>query len=686
MEGQTKTENGAVAWSTDILGKDMTESKDINDLTSILTSMWSATSMTPESITTQVDDYMQICNSISLTDPITAMNFRTLLMNFGLYKRSVRNGGGRKDESRAVLSGICKANADSSVISRLLKAYFTQGYWKDAWLIYQDSSFTSDIKDLVLSILAKQLKDDRETCMNLDKAKNKETKDNLIKILSNAAKFCPQVKGKKNKKEGSKAKDTVLLIIPLAKLLFPEIKEDTWYYMNVKGKTDTSKKIPVTEKTAVFYKYRSLLNMYTRFMKEIRKNIPFVEKYMKDGSFQNINPSMLTSVNKMKLDNTFKNKLPRYLSSKNTKVPKKKIEEAKLKYGADKRFDTEDRNLLQVKYEKYEEEVTQKQKEKAEKMQELKNKMDNANAEEKKKLEEELEKIKAEKVTNFSAGNPIDILKAYDNSWVSNPTYESCIKEMALGKFADLLDLGILSVSDTSGSMGSSIGNDIRAIDVCIAMTAFFSMNAPGSWNGKFIQFAGKPYVRDANQDLNGKPSFIEFCKYIFKNQINESSTNFEGVLRLLKDLFTGSVSSDLPKYIIFWSDMQFNQTIHLNQGLTAAGQVKELFLSLGFSELDTPYIIFWNLNCHDNRPALASDQGVIMLSGFNPQMLIDLDTIVQNTMPESEFIANEKAIYEEQMKKKKIDTWTTIVQTLTSSLATVDFQASIKELVGHTF
>lgn len=693
IEGQTKTENGATAWSTSVLGKEMTQSEEFNELISILASLWSATGQSAATIKIHTEKYMDICiklqnkylpNDSEYND---INNFITLMMAFTLHKRSVRHGGGRKDESRASLAVICNkfCSSNYSATVKLLKSYFNQGYWKDAWLILSDTNFNSTTKEIVMNILVEQLKNDRLICTKLEKSTDDE-KAKLIKELSNCAKFCPQIKGKKNKKEISKAKDNVQILLPLAKLLFPEFKEDEWYYMNIKGKTDNTKKIPVTEKTAVFYRWRSLLQAYNRFMKEIRKNIPFVEKYMKDGSFHDINPSMLTSVNKLRLDNTFKNKPPRYFNSHNSKIPKQKIEEAKKKYGSANRFESEDRKLCQIRYEKYEEEVKIKQKEKADKLQELKEKMQESNnPEELQKMQEELQKIKDEKVTNFAAGTPIDILKAYGNSFEPNSTYESCITELALGKFADLLDLGILCVSDTSGSMSSTVSGDIQAIDVCTAMTAFFAMHS--QYANKFIQFAGKPYVRDVQAALNKKPTFIEFCKYMFDNQINDTSTNFEAVLEILKQIFTGVQAVNLPKYIIFWSDMQFNMCVQVhNQGLTAAQQLKNLFNDLGFSEEDVPTIVFWNLNFHDNRPALASDQGIVMLAGFNPQMLIDLDTIINNSMPESEFKLNQKAIQEEQIKKKQIDTWTTLVQTLISSQATVPFLTEIKDGIGHSF
>jgi hypothetical protein len=726
--GQTETTNGAVAWATSYLSADMgLNNPEMEALVNTLVTLWSATGMAPDAIRGHALQFLASVKKLRETHQKDADNFLSLLMAYTLYKRSVRHGGGRKDESRESLLPIClEMQAEHpELVKLLLTSYFTQGYWKDAWLLLEKQDLDANIRQTVLGILVERLKLDSQICQELkgigldtdeedaDGAKAaavEEERKLLIKQLSNCAKFCPQVKGqKKGRKKDSTAKNTVELCLPLAKLLFPEIHQDTWYYRNDKGAADKSKKHQVNEKTPVFYKWRSLLKVYTFFMTEIRKQIPYVEKYMHKGTYHEVNPSMLTSLNKTRLDAALKNKPPRYLKpGAKSKIPKKKIEEARIRYGQDIRVNDPDRKQGAERMQLHDEEVAKKQVEKKAKMEEKRRELqelqavqnaDSADEETQKKIEQvkaEMQALQEEKTTNFSAGTPIDVWKAYTGANEVNPTYEACIGELALGPFAQLLQESILCISDTSGSMGNGAYwgapdiQKIEPIDVCAAMTAFFAMHAPAGWSNKFIQFAGRPFVRDVAKTLGHQPTFFEFCSYMLSHELRaccDMSTNFEGVLEVLKSLFTGVSPKDLPKYLIVWSDMQFNQCVQLvNKQLTAAEQLRKLFVEImGFSEDVVPIIVFWNLNAHDNRPAMASDQGVVMLSGFNPKMLLDLHMVVENAVPQAEIDAAAQALLAEQNHKQKVDTWTTIVKTLAGSEATVPFLIAAQELIGHT-
>jgi len=302
--------------------------------------------------------------------------------------------------------------------------------------------------------------------------------------------------------------------------------------------------------------------------------------------------------------------------------------------------------------------------------------------------------MKEQKTMNFSAGTPLDVLQAYEGESKENPIYEACIGELRLGKCQDLSKLKVLCVSDTSGSMERTNYGTTTPFDVCCAMTAFFSMCSPTSYRNKFIQFAGRAFIRDLNEEVKEEPSFFDFIKYMGENRIYDMTTNFESVLAVLKELFTGVESSELPDYLIFWSDMQFNRCVQSsNQDLTAAELLEKLFVEeLDFKKDDVPTIVFWNLNAHDNRPARASDQGVVMLSGYNPQMLLELDAVIKGAVSDEEFEEAERKLAAEaeserlrQEEEKRINTWKAMVQILTSSEATVPFLEKIKSILPHT-
>lgn len=700
--GQTKTENGATAWATNALASQMgLDNPVVETMVNILVTLWSATGTKTDTIREKTFEFLNAAKKLQETDQESANNFLSLFMAFTLYVRSVRNGKGRKDESRASLLPICLEFVDQheQLVEMLLTSYFTQGYWKDAWLLLEEENLDANIRRLVLQILAGRLLKDFQICESISKLDAKSDpveRELLVKQLSNCAKFCPQVKGQK---KGPKAKNYIAVCLPLAQLLFPQIPQDTWYYRNKEGKLDTSEKYQVGEKTPAYYKWRSLLKKYKEFMKKLRDNIPFVEKYLHNGTYQEVNPKMLTSVNKMRLNDALKNKPPRYLKpGAKTNIPKKKLAELRQKYGNQKRVDDNDRDLCLERMEKHEKELTKKQEEKKAKLAALRQKLndvDDSDQELKAELEAEMQALQEEKITNFSAGTPIDVLKAYRGCNDVNPTFESCIAELALGPFSNLLHESILCMSDTSGSMNKygynyvpfSEDNLAMPIDVCVAMTAFFAMHAPAGWRNRYIQLNTEPSIEDVEKVLGHQPSFFEFCKHMLSHRFDFGSTNFEGVLETLKTLFTGAESKNLPRYLIMFSDNQFNKQVRIeNKGNTAAEQLRELFVdTMGFNETDVPIFIFWNLSDHENRPALASDQGVIMLSGFNPKMLLDFHTIVENSITQEELNNLEENLKAEQEYNQKVNTWTTIVKTLAGSEATVPFLMEVHEHLEHT-
>lgn len=721
---QTKTENGANAWATSHLADKFGFSDPkIAEMVSAFSTMWSATTMSEANVREYVNNYLKNCDR--LTDPIDVTNFVALMMAYTIHKRSVRHGGGRKDESRVALLVLCEKFLGSSVVVKLLLlSYFREGYWKDAWLLLKKKDLNLQIREFVLEILVTQLSNDAVIASQLAKEKDPEKKKELIGKMSNCAKFCPQVKGDRKKKtkpdDGTKYSKLELIFV-LAQRLFPNVPADTWYYKTVNGQLDKSRKIPVADNTPLFFKWRTLFEKYTYFMRPIRKEIPFVEKTMHKGEFHSVNPTMLTSQNRLRLDETLTGKLPRYLkpharSTAAKQMTKKRLGEMRAKYGATDRLVDDDRRECAERYKKYQEELAKKQAEKKEKLEELRKKRANAKTdEEREALDKEISVVVSEKTANFSAGNPIEVLKAYENVRRVNPAFEACIQELGMGAMANLAKIPILCISDTSGSMYGGYGgvSDLpyQPIEVCVAMTAFFAMFAPEAWRNRFIQFSTEAYVQDLVKELKHEPSFFEFCEFMKSHQVNTQSTNFESVLGLLETLFRGAKKEDLPKYLIFWSDMQFNSAVQsFNRGLTAGQQLKKLFVErLGFAESDVPTIVFWNLNAYDNRPALASDEGVVMLSGFNPKMILDLDGVINSAITPEEFKKMEaelikqeeelkkknkeeadrmraeieqkrRELYELQEKERKVNTWKTLVQILSTNQATLPFLTALAE------
>lgn len=661
MDPKGKTDNGNCAWLDEQLSQGINADNNKLELIQILGSVWKSPEVS-ETIFPKLNNYMLICNETN-----DSSNYKMLLLCLMYYIRDCRNGLGRKDSSRIILAFFCN-HFSSDIVEPILEEYFKSGYWGDAMNILcmdkesniGEYTFNNNIKNIIISIVVKQLNQD------IEKVKNKENP-------SNCAKWVKLSKAK----VGSKGKDRTMLSFLIAQKMFPNIKANTTFCKVVNNQVDFTKVYPVVETTPLYFKYRTLISTYEKVVRNLRKYIPYVEKDMKD--YSKINPSALTGSNKLKLDKAFKNELPKYLNGK-TKCTitdkKKNMYTKKYKNSDNIRFNIESRKQFAIKYIEYEKEVAIKLKEKVNKLKELYNKVD--------KTEEDLEEIKLlteTKTTNFSSATPLDIYNAYcPNNKIGNSgtniMYENAILELTC-KMSNIINMDMLCVADTSGSMYSNY-KGISPISACIALTAFCSANSKNKH--KFIQFADTSYLVDM-KDHYENPTFYDYIKYMQEHSVNVGSTNFESVLELLRKMFTQNVN--IPKYLIFFSDMQFNQAVQIgNINLTAKEQVEKLFKELGYDTF--PTIIFWNLAQNDTSPCLLSDQGVVLLSGYTTQMLLDLDNIINDPTSYNNAY-NEILVLNDN--KNKVDTWSTIVKTLINSKACENILTNeiIKNNLNHT-
>jgi hypothetical protein len=154
--------------------------------------------MEPSVIKEYTSKFLVACQKFRESNQEDADNFKALLMAFTLHKRSARHGSGRKDESRASLVVLCDEiqNECPELVMKFLIAYFTEGYWKDAWLLLLEPNLSNELQTCTMSILVDRLEADHKICQLLNKTEDDEERKSLIMQLSNCAKFCPQVKGK----------------------------------------------------------------------------------------------------------------------------------------------------------------------------------------------------------------------------------------------------------------------------------------------------------------------------------------------------------------------------------------------------------------------------------------------------------------------------------------------------------
>lgn len=583
MLAQGTTDNGNAAWLDEQIG--VTISPEDYAYINIIGALWKEPNMEKTKLEAKLTEFSSLLNNDTYNKILTLYLF---------YLRDPRHGLGRKDSSRIILKHLC----DRGNKKQLLKQYFESGYWGDAMKLLVNPSFVN-YKDTIEDIVTEQL------------LKDLKTEDKI----SNCAKWVKLSKPHKNRTD---------LSYSIAKKMFPNIPANKTYCEHKNGKVDFSKVCKVDDNTPLYFKYRTLISKYEKTIRKLRKQIPYVEKYMQKGSYNKINPAVLTGSNRLRLDKAFKN-----------------IPGIKLKFEGDIRYEDPDRIEFAEKYKQYNKGKKEELLKKKERLQELRNKKD--------KTEEEQQELN--NITTSIAPKtetPVDIYKAYNNCKEVNDTYENCIQELAL-TFCTR-DMNMLCVADTSGSMYS--GSPINPIDVSISLTAFCSMTS-SCFKHQFIQFSDTAYLVDMYQVLNREPTFYDYITYMKNHQVNAGSTNFESVLNLLKELLSNKDKEDYPKYLIFFSDMQFNQAVTThNKGLTASQQLQVLFGD------KAPTIIFWNLGRSNTSPCLLNEDNVILLSGYSTNMIKDLDKILLD----KEILNN---MNKETEQQQVINGWENIIKTL---------------------
>ena len=75
-----------------------------------------------------------------------------------------------------------------------------------------------------------------------------------------------------------------------------------------------------------------------------------------------------------------------------------------------------------------------------------------------------------------------------------------------------------------------------------------------------------------------------------------------------------------MPKNLIIVSDMQFDMAMNRNSRTTTFYQkMQENFSEKGIA---FPNIIFWNVSGNSSIPVSFNEQGVCIISGFNPSII----------------------------------------------------------------
>jgi len=188
---------------------------------------------------------------------------------------------------------------------------------------------------------------------------------------------------------------------------------------------------------------------------------------------------------------------------------------------------------------------------------------------------------------------------------------------------------------DVSGSMCCPAGGNGKTtcMDVAIALGLYVATKQKGAFKDLYLTFSDEPTIIKASGTIVDKEAECRQAPW-------GGSTNVEAGLKLILDVAKEAAvpQADMPKYLIVFSDMQFNEGSGYSRyghsprkPDTMMGMTKKMYDEAGY---EMPVVIFWNLNGEDgNQPASATEGNVMMVSGFSTPMIKNVLS-GQNTTP----------------------------------------------------
>lgn len=209
---------------------------------------------------------------------------------------------------------------------------------------------------------------------------------------------------------------------------------------------------------------------------------------------------------------------------------------------------------------------------------------------------------------NASAIFPYDVLRGSDKvvaqaQWNALPNWLTA-------------DAKILPMIDVSGSMGMQVSTGLSAMDVAVSLGLYIATKQTGSFGGVYLTFTDRPKLTVVDESKNIK----DLNKFVRYNDVGYS-TNIEAAFKeILRVAQANSVSQeDMPKYLLVFSDMQFNGSMFGYTG-TAFNMVKTMFERAGY---ELPKLVWWNIaDRGGNIPVKYDTQGNALVSGFSPSLV----------------------------------------------------------------
>ena len=176
----------------------------------------------------------------------------------------------------------------------------------------------------------------------------------------------------------------------------------------------------------------------------------------------------------------------------------------------------------------------------------------------------------------------------------------------------------VLPIVDVSGSMSCPVGGNanLTCMDVSVSLGLYLADKNTGPFKDMFLTFSEKPKLQLLKGNLLDKLNQLERSDW-------GMSTNLHGAFEaILSYAVKGGVNaSDMPKYVLVMSDMEFNHCAKYDD--SAMGMIERKYKEAGY---EVPNIVFWNLNARaGNVPVKHDKRGVALVSGFSPSIMTSI-------------------------------------------------------------
>lgn len=173
----------------------------------------------------------------------------------------------------------------------------------------------------------------------------------------------------------------------------------------------------------------------------------------------------------------------------------------------------------------------------------------------------------------------------------------------------------IFPMVDVSGSMSAPCGPKApeSCMDVAVSLGLYTATKNKGPFQDLLLTFSANPEIFKLKGSLRQKVHQIRAADW-------GMNTNLEAAFkRLLEVAKKGKAkASDMPKTLLIFSDMQFDQCVDKASD-KALDMIKRQYEDAGYT---MPNVVFWNLRSTNNMPAKANAKGVSLVSGFSPAVM----------------------------------------------------------------